>query len=310
MICTDIKTLKKGYLMSLITFPSDLVSVAWLAENIDKSSLILLDASYFMANLARDGEAEWLKETIPGARYFDFDKTICDQNSNLPHMMPSVELFEQASQALGINRNSALVVFDRLGIFSSPRVWWMFKSMGFNNIAVLDGGLNSWKEAGFPLSPGKEYSVTNNTIDKGDFIASFQATFIADKQDVLIAIENNKIQIVDARAENRFLGEATEPPADLRSGHIPTAKNLPFNKLIENGKMRPIEQLRPLYEALFSQFDNKQRNIIFSCGSGVTACVLALGATLCGYKSLTVYDGSWTEWGADKRLPIVSGREK
>jgi thiosulfate/3-mercaptopyruvate sulfurtransferase len=296
--------------MSLITLPSDLVSVGWLAENMNESSLILLDASYFMANLERDGQAEWLKETIPGARYFDFDNKICDQNSNLPHMMPSAELFEQKVQALGINKRSTLVVFDRLGIFSSPRVWWMFKSMGFNNIAVLDGGLNSWKEAGQPLSPGKENSMTNKTINKGNFIANFQATFIADKHGVLIAIENNQTQIVDARAESRFLGEAAEPRADLRSGHIPTAKNLPFNKLIKNGRMRPIEELRPLYEALLNKVDNKQRNIIFSCGSGVTACVLALGATLCGYNNLTVYDGSWTEWGADKQLPVISGREK
>lgn len=288
--------------MSLLTLPNDLVSVKWLAENINDSSLILLDASYFMPALKRDGKTEWSAETIHGARYFDFDQSICDPSSALPHMMPSAELFQQAVQALGINQSSCLVVFDHLGIFSSPRVWWMFKSMGFNNIAVLNGGLASWKEQGLATSPGK----LKSNIDKGDFIAHYQADFIADKHVVLSAIDNEHSQIIDARAKNRFLGEVAEPRAELRSGHVPTAKNLPFSDLIENGKMRSSEQLKPLYEQLI----DKQHNVIFSCGSGVTACVLALGASLCGYKNLTVYDGSWTEWGADKCLPIITSGEK
>jgi thiosulfate/3-mercaptopyruvate sulfurtransferase len=288
--------------MQLSTLPSDLISVAWLIENINDSELILLDASYFMSALNRDGKTEWLEETIPGARYFDFDNRVCDQTSELPHMMPSVQLFEQEAQLLGINQSSRVVVFDRLGIFSSPRVWWMFKSMGFNNIAVLDGGLNSWKEAGLPLSPGELNSVTN----KGDFVTQYQATLIADKQTVLNAIEDNQFQIIDARAESRFLGNVPEPRAGLRSGHIPTAKNLPFNRLIDNGKMLSIEQLKPIYNKLI----DKQDKSIFSCGSGVTACVLALGATLCGYKNLSIYDGSWTQWGADKKLPLEKITEK
>lgn len=288
--------------MSLLTLHSDLISVTWLAGNIKNSSLILLDASYFMPSLKRDGKKEWSAETIPEARYFDFDKTICDQQSKLPHMMPSAELFQQKAQALGINQNSAIVVFDRFALFSSPRVWWMFKSMGFNNVAVLDGGLNSWKDAGLPVSKGEENSI----INKGDFIAHYQPALIADKQDVLIAIENNLSQILDARAENRFLGGATDPRAGLRSGHMPMAKNLPFNNLIETGEMRSIEQLKALYN---EQVD-KHKNIIFTCGSGVTACVLALGASLCGYQNLTVYDGSWTEWGADTKLPIVNENVK
>lgn len=288
--------------MSLLTLPNDLVSVKWLAENINDSSLILLDASYFMPALKREGKTEWSAETIPGARYFDFDKSICDPSSALPHMMPSAALFQQAVQALGINQHSRLVVFDRLGIFSSPRVWWMFKSMGFNNIAVLDGGLVSWKEEGLATSPGK----LKSNIGKGDFIADYQAAFIADKQGVLNAIENEHSQIIDARAKNRFLGEVAEPRAELRSGHMPSAKNLPFSDLIENGKIRSSDQLKPLYEQLI----DKQDNVIFSCGSGITACVLALGASLCGYKNLTVYDGSWTEWGADKSLPVIKSDDK
>jgi len=282
--------------MSLLTLPSDLISAEWLAKNINNERLILLDASWFMPTLKRDGKAEWQLGTIAGAHYFDFDKEICDTQSRLPHMMPSANKFQQALQELGINQNSAIVVFDRLGIFSSPRVWWMFKSMGFNNIAVLDGGLNSWVEIGGEVKSGKEYSGS-----KGDFTAQYQTDFICDKQYLLKAIEEKSSQILDARPQARFLGEVAEPRADLRSGHMPTAKNLPFTDLIENGKMRDIKQLKAIYASLLA--DNE--NIIFSCGSGVTACVLALGATLCGYQNLTVYDGSWTEWGADIQLPVV-----
>lgn len=286
--------------MSLLTLPNDLVSVNWLAENINHSALILLDASYFMApsseELKRDGETEWLQETIPGALFFDFDNKVCEQNSELPHMMPSEFLFQQEARALGINQDSVIVVFDRLGIFSSPRVWWMFKSMGFNNIAVLDGGLNSWKIAGLPVRPGK----ANADLNIGNFVAQYQPAYFADKQAVLEVINNQQSQIVDARAANRFFAQVPEPRLGLRSGHMPSAKNLPFNDLLDNGHMRDIEQLKPIYASIIEQ----DKNAIFSCGSGVTACILALGASLCGYRDLTVYDGSWTDWGADSALPV------
>lgn len=284
--------------MTSLTVPSDLVSVQWLQNNIDHPSLLLLDASWFMPMLKRDGKTEWLEQTIPGALYFDFDKTVCDTSTDLPHMMPTPSVFEQCARALGINQNSALVVFDRLGIFSSPRVWWMFKSMGFNNIAVLDGGLPSWIEAGFATAKGK----VNDVLKQGDFRAQYQASLICDCETVLMATENPCYQIIDARAEDRFLGKVAEPRADLRSGHMPNAKNLPFNALLADGKMRDIEQLKSLYNA---RLDLPQQ-AIFSCGSGVTACVLALGATLCGYQDLAVYDGSWTEWGASDHLPIIT----
>ncbi|GLS89355.1 sulfurtransferase [Psychromonas marina] len=284
--------------MASLTVPSDLVSVQWLHNNINHPSLLLLDASWFMPILKRDGKAEWLEQTIPGAQYFDFDKTICETTSDLPHMMPSAALFEKSVRALGINNNSTLVVFDRLGIFSSPRVWWMFKSMGFNNIAVLDGGLNSWIDAGFDTAKGNPDSA----LKQGDFIAQYQAHLICDSGTVLTAIGDEGSQVLDARAEDRFLGKVPEPRADLRSGHMPNAKSLPFSALIDNGKMRDIEQLSALYTARL----DKQQQAIFSCGSGVTACVLALGATLCGYQNLCVYDGSWTEWGASEQLPITT----
>ncbi len=229
---------------------------------------------------------------------FDFDKTICDQHSELAHMMPSEALFQQAVQGLGIKQHSAIVVFDRLGIFSSPRVWWMFKSMGFNNIAVLDGGLIEWKKSGLPVVCGKE----KQNINKGDFIASYQAELIFDAKQVLQAINDSHYQIIDARSEPRFLANVAEPRVGLRSGHMPSAKNLPFSSLLKDGKMADVEQLT----TLFSGVAGKQSQLVFSCGSGVTACLLALGATLCGYEKLSVYDGSWSEWGANHSLPVVS----
>jgi len=283
--------------MTLLTLDSDAVSVAWLAEHINDPALILLDASWFMPMLKRDGKAEWRTQTIPGALYFDFDKIICDQTSTLPHMMPDAQLFEQEVRALGVNQHSAVVVFDRLGIFSSPRVWWMFKSMGFNNIAVLDGGLNSWIDADLNLANGQ----VNSVASKGDFIANFQENLIVSSEQVLAAIDDGNVQIIDARAKNRFLAEVPEPRADLRSGHMPSAKNLPFSELLINGQLREVSQLSALYENLLT----KQQQAIFSCGSGVTACVLALGATLCGYEKLAVYDGSWSEWGGSALLPVI-----
>lgn len=281
--------------MSLLTLPSDVVSVAWLAEHFQHPDLMLFDASWFMPMLKRDGQAEWQEETIPGAQYFDFDKQISDANNPLPHMMPDAQLFQQAVRALGVNQESAIVVFDRLGIFSSPRVWWMFKSMGFDNIAVLDGGLDAWKAAGHALARGVQREAS------GNFVADYQAHYFVDSEQVLASLEDPQVQVVDARASDRFLAKVAEPRADLRSGHMPNAKNLPFNALLENGKFRTTGQLSALYRELV----DPQQQLIFSCGSGVTACILALGATLCNHQRLAVYDGSWSEWGGNAQLPVV-----
>lgn len=283
--------------MAPLILPGALVATDWLHQHLDHKELVLLDSSWHMPNVNRDGKSEWINERIPGALFFDFDREICDRNSKLPHMMPSTADFQQAAQKLGIRQSSILVVYDSLGIFSSPRVWWMFKAMGFENIAVLDGGLPAWKAADFAIESGQPGAQPA----PGDFIACYQSALICDASEVLQATQSADHTIIDARPAGRFSGEIPEPRAGVRSGAMPNAKNLPATEILLEQKMKNAYQLALLFEALTP----KHKRVIFSCGSGVTACILALGATLAGYKNLSIYDGSWSDWGSREELPVV-----
>lgn len=284
--------------MSSLLLPSDLVSVQWLFEHLRHPNLVLLDASWHMPMTHRDGYQEWLNERIDNALFFDFDREVCDQHSSLPHMMPSQAHFELSVQMLGINHDAAIVVYDSLGIFSSPRVWWMFKAMGFENVAVLDGGLEAWKAAGHAVNYDPPLVLQK---PQGNFKACYQANLVSNRQDVIAAINDEKVAIVDARPRERFLGHVAEFRKGVRAGHIPSAVNLPISEILENKTMKQAYQLAQIFEMLMPQ---KQR-LLFSCGSGVTACILALAAKLAGYDALSVYDGSWSEWGAIDSLPAV-----
>ncbi len=288
--------------MKPLTLPNSLVSSEWLKEHIKHPQLIVLDASAHMPGTERDAAKEWQQGRIPGALFFDFNHSICDPNSALPHMLPSPEVFTTEVQKLGINQDSIIVVYDSLGIFSAPRAWWMFAAMGHTQCAVLDGGLPAWQEQGGNI----EQSLPCTTIKKGNFIANKRSEYVKSKEQMLAAMNDKSISIIDARSKARFDGTAPEPRAGLSSGHIPHSKNLPFTELLIDGKFKDIDTLKQLLRANVSD----QQTLYASCGSGITACVIAFAASLCGFAHISVYDGSWAEWGQPElSLPINTTTE-
>ena len=274
-----------------------LVNADWLLAHLHDPGLVIFDASWHMPSSARDALNEWQTEHIPGARHFDFDGNICDPDSALPHMMPDAALFTREMQALGLNREHRVVVYDTLGMFSSPRVWWMLRAMGFDNAAVLDGGLPAWKAAGYPL----ENASQSVSFEAGNFVAEPQQDCMADASQVLAALGAQDIAVLDARSVDRFGGAVDEPRPGLRRGHMPGADNLPFTDLFRDGLLKPAEQL----EAIFAPLLADKRGAICSCGSGVTACILVFAAYHAGFENLAVYDGSWCEWGLPGDLPVA-----
>lgn len=281
--------------MKKLTFQSPLVSIDWLAENIDHPNLVVLDASIPKVGAGKVVVSENTLG-IKGARLFDLKNTFKKAESNLPNTMPDPHFFSAEARKIGINQESIIVVYDNLGIYSSPRAWWMFKVMGHEKVAVLDGGFPAWKKANLPCD-----NIVNYTGEIGNFTAQHQAHLICDQEEVLLSIKDNQKIVLDARSNGRFWGTAPEPRADLRGGHIPQSKSLPHTEVVKEGHVISRAQL----EVLFDTSTHKDKKMIFSCGSGITACVLALGAEIIGLDNKTVYDGSWSEWGADDQLPIA-----
>jgi thiosulfate/3-mercaptopyruvate sulfurtransferase len=273
---------------------TSIVSAHWLLENSNLPNLVILDAS--MPKPGAKSEPPENRQKIKNARFFDIEGTFSDKNSPLPHTLPSPQTFTQEAQKLGINQDSTVVVYDSTGIYSAPRAWFMLKGMGHANAYVLDGGLPAWAQAGGEIVP----FLTEENFAKGNFVAHYQAAMFCDSQYVLAAIEDKAQLVIDARSEERFLGKVEEPRAGLRRGHIPNAANIPFTKVQSNNKMLETSELQMLFE----QVANKDQTLVFSCGSGVTACVVALGANLAGYTKLKIYDGSWSEWGQPSNLPV------
>lgn len=282
----------------MVQLDSPLVDVDWLAKNLQAKNVVVLDASQVpvVPGFVAINKEDYFS-AIPGAQRFDYDKDVCKPNSSLPHMMPTAELFQEKVRELGINQDSVIVVYDDVGVYASPRAWWMFRAMGHQQVAVLDGGLPAWIEA------GKEtVAVYARVSDLGNFEASLKRDKFCDFTTILASIENDSCSILDARSAGRFAGIEPEPRPDVRGGHMPSAKNLPCIEVLDGKLMKPEQELVEILGKL-SPPSNK---LITSCGSGVTACILTLAAEIAGYENLSVYDGSWAEWGLPSHLPVVT----
>jgi thiosulfate/3-mercaptopyruvate sulfurtransferase len=277
----------------MLKIPNVIVNCKWLHEHLNHPDLVVLDAT--IPKVTANAEQTSDQEYIPFARFFDIKKTFSDRNAEFPNTLLSANHFQLRAQELGINNNSCIVVYDQLGIYSSPRAWYMFRAMGFDNIAVLNGGLPEWKEQGFEVVG----SIESN-FSKGDFTTNPQEESFVDAHFVLNSLENQQYQILDARSAGRFKGEAPEPRKGVKGGHIPTSHSLPYSSLLQGNTLKTTEKL----QELFHSSNKGQKPMIFSCGTGITACVLALGAAIAGYQNVQVYDGSWTEWGSLPNVPI------
>ncbi|MBX9446124.1 3-mercaptopyruvate sulfurtransferase [Dickeya chrysanthemi] len=275
------------------------VSASWLNAHRHDDDIALIDARMLPpGNDTRDIAAEYQAEHLPGAVFFDIE-SLSDHHTALPHMMPNITTFADALGKLGLNERQHLVIYDEGNLFSAPRAWWMLRLSGASRISILSGGLSGWKQQGLPLEQGDVSPTASEFHAKPPAVGA-----ICSLNDVLALCRTGDEQIVDARPAPRFLGEVDEPRPGLRRGHIPGSFNVPWNLLVENGALKPADELA----AIFHQAGvDIQRPIVASCGSGVTASVVMLALFVLNAPQVSLYDGSWSEWGARDDVPVVTG---
>lgn len=274
--------------------PSHFVTTQWLEDHLNTPDLVVVDASWYLHTMNRDGFAEYQRQHIPKAVFFDIE-AISDHSNPLPHMLPDPISFASAMSALGIGDGMKIIVYDGMGLFTAPRVWWTLRAFGARDVHILEGGLPKW------LAEGRLVDDRVVSPQKRQFTARLDHSMVANLEDVRAALKNASAQVLDARPAARFRGEAPEPRAGLRSGHMPNSLNLPFGDVITDGCLKDKDSLTALFAAAGVDIS---KPVITSCGSGVSASILTLALDVIGAPMGKVYDGSWTEWGGRADLPI------
>jgi thiosulfate/3-mercaptopyruvate sulfurtransferase len=260
-----------------------IVSAKWLNENLQDPEIILLDV-----RLSYDPEESALDDLrIKGARIFDLENEFSDKNSPFPNMLPSPEQFEKSCRKLGIDRSSKIVVYDHFGIYVSPRAWWMFKTMGHKEVSVLNGGFPAWKKAGYETE-----KVVGTKFKLGNYIANFNPDMVINFEGVRDNLKSEMALVVDVRSSDRFYGIVPEPRKELKRGNIPHSINIPYENVLKGGKYKSESELKKVFDVV----QGEGRTLVFSCGSGVTACIVLLASEMCLENKNKVYDGSWTEY--------------
>ena len=274
-----------------------LVETDWVADRLGDSAIRIVDATWYLPTVDRKGIQDYEEGHLPGAVFWDID-AIADPGTHLPHMMPDQATFEGHMKALGIGSDHHVIVYDNIKMMTAPRVWWTLRAFGHGRVSLLNGGLNKWRAENLPLSTDPD------DIPDVTFSANFNAAMIRSVEQVWANVASEDEQVLDARGAGRFNGTDPELRPECRSGHIPKSLNLPFNELIdpETGTIRPPKELAARINA--SGIDSSSP-VVTTCGSGITACVLALGLHLTGRHDVAVYDGSWTEWGSREDTPVA-----
>lgn len=280
--------------------PADpMVSCAWLAEHLSAPDVRVLDGSWFLPSRGRDAKALYAERRIPGAIFFDIDD-IADHSTDLPHMLPSVEMFSSRMRKMGVGDGARIVVYDNAGLFSAARVWWTFRAMGHDDVAVLDGGFPAWEAGGYPVETDPPAPRTER-----HFTAQLRADLVTDIAKVRRVSEAGSHTLLDARPAPRFRAEAPEPRPGVRGGHIPGARSTPSSDLVDaKGFLKSREELAALFDGAGADL---RKPVVCSCGSGVTAAMIALALARLGRWDASVYDGSWAEWGSRADTPIATG---
>ncbi len=278
--------------------PQTLVSTEWLQKHLQDPDLRIIDASWYLPDMNRDGREEYARGHIPNARFFDIDE-IADTRSALPHMAPPVEKFMSRLRAMGVGDGHQVVVYDGAGMFSAARVWWLFRLMGKTDIAVLDGGYPKW------IAEGRETEDLPPVLKERHMTVQRQAHLVRDVTQVAAAAKLGDHTIIDARGPARFSGSEAEPREGLRAGHIPGSRNIYFRTLLnEDGTMRSLSEIEAVFKVAGADLT---KPVITTCGSGVTAAILSLALERIGHRNHSLYDGSWAEWGQFDQLPIETG---